>query len=112
MATMRAIREEEVVMVKVMLKHIGVDESQYPIANQVSEYGDPFMGSINFDNDRPDLYDGDLVQCEFSDDDGENVVLSLTKDKEGRLLDLDFWKANFTPLVSYPTPDKVSYKEK
>ncbi len=112
MAALRAIREEEKIMVEAMLKHIGADDSQYAISGQVSEYGDPHMGSINFDNDRPDLYDGDLVQCEYTDEDGENVVLSLTKDAEGKLLDLDFWKSNFTPLVKYPTPNVVTYKEK
>lgn len=108
---MRAIRDEEKAIVLAMLQFAGHSEDSYPIAEQVSEYGEPFMGSINFDNNRPDLYAGDICQCEYTDEDGENVVLSLTKDQEDKLLDLVFWKSNFTPLKKYPTADIVSFKK-
>ena len=93
-----------------MLQQTNSSENEFPISDQVSEYGEPFMGSINFDNDRPDMYAGDIIQAAYTDADGEQVVLSLTKDQDGNLLDLDFWKSNFTPLVEYPTPDRLTYK--
>ncbi|WP_245907001.1 DUF6984 family protein [Reichenbachiella versicolor] len=108
---LRDIRKEEKEIVLAMLGQAGFNEDQFPISERVSEYGDPFMGSINFENDRPDMYDGDIIQCEYTDDDGENVVLSLTKDKEGKLLDLDFWKSNFSALIKFPTPEIVHYKK-
>ncbi|PIB36897.1 hypothetical protein BFP72_16545 [Reichenbachiella sp. 5M10] len=111
MSKLRPITEPERTIVYAMLAHVGVTPDQVPVPETVSEYGDPFMGSINFDNDRPDLYAGDVAQCEYLDEDGEKVVLSLTVDKEGKLLDLDFWKSNFKPLVKYPAPDKVTFKE-
>ncbi|SHK55896.1 hypothetical protein SAMN04488028_10626 [Reichenbachiella agariperforans] len=108
----RAITSQEKAIVTAMLSHITANTDQFPVSETVTQYGDPYMGSINFDNDRPDLYDGDLVQCKYVDTDGVKVVLSLTKDKEGKLLDLDFWKENFTPLVQYPTPEIVDYNVK
>lgn len=110
MSTLRTIRPEEKNIILALIQHAGFDENKFPISNQVSEYGDPFMGGINLNNERLDLYDGDIAQAEYTDEDEENVVMSLTKDKEGNLLDLDFWKSNFTSLVKYPTPDTVHFK--
>ena len=106
---LRPIREEEKNLVIALLEH-AKKSSEFPISSEVSEYGDPFMGSINFNNNRPDLYAGDLAQCEYTDKDGENVVVSLTYDQEGKLLDLDFWKSNFTSLINYPDPKTVYFK--
>lgn len=112
MSRLRTIRPEEKTLILALLKHAGYNESDFPISNQVSEYGDPYMGGINLNNDRLDLFDSDITQGEYTDTDGENVVMSLTKDTEGNLLDLDFWKSNFTPLAKYPTPELVTFKEK
>lgn len=106
MSTLRSIREEERTIVLAMLNQA---KSELSVSDQVTEYGDPFMGSINFDNNRPNLYAGDIVACQYTDTDGQKVVLTLTKDTNGNLLDLDFWKENFTPLVKYPTPNDVKF---
>ena len=44
---------------------------------------------------------------EYVDSDETPVVITLTKDDKGHLLDLDFWKVDFTKLLEYPTPDKI-----
>ncbi|MGL1885401.1 MAG: hypothetical protein OCD76_02705 [Reichenbachiella sp.] len=109
MSNLRAIKPEEKAIINAMIQHAGLDERQAPISELVSEYGDPFMGSINLNNDRPDEYAGDLAKCEYVDEDGEKVVLILTFDKDAKLLDLDFWKSNFSPLVNYPNPETVVF---
>ena len=70
------------------------------------------MGSINFAGSDPDLYDTDLIQAEYTDVDGVDVVITLTRDKNNRLLDLDFWKMNFEKLVRYPAPDQLTVLRK
>ncbi|UXP33318.1 hypothetical protein N6H18_05055 [Reichenbachiella agarivorans] len=112
MSISREIKAEERAIVLAMLEQSGLNATDFPMSEQVAAYGQPYMGSINFDNDRPDLYDGDIAQCEYLDADGMRVVLSLTKDQEGKLLDLDIWKENFTALVAYPTPETLIFKKK
>jgi hypothetical protein len=38
------------------------------------------------------------------------VVLSLTVDKNNQLLDLDFWKSDFSRLVKYPKPEDLMFE--
>ena len=66
------------------------------------------MGSISLGGN-VDAYAGDLVQAEYVDEDGTTVVITLTKDENGQLLDLDFWKTDFSKLLVYPTPDKLIF---
>ena len=57
------------------------------------------MGSISLGIDNnPDDYDGDLIQVEYTDSDGIVVVITLTKNNKNQLLDLDFWKEDFSEL--------------
>ncbi|MBK6964259.1 MAG: hypothetical protein IPH20_10035 [Bacteroidales bacterium] len=103
----RKIRNEERSLILFLLSQCGLEENEYPIAEEVFEYEGGIMGSINLAGSDPDLYDGDLIQVEYTDTDGVEVIITLTKDKNNRLLDLDFWKMNFSKLISYPTPDNV-----
>ncbi len=103
----RKIRNEERSLILFLLSQCGLEENEYPIAEEVFEYEGGIMGSINLTGSDPDLYDGDLIQVEYTDTDGVEVMITLTKDKNNRLLDLDFWKMNFSKLISYPTPGNV-----
>jgi hypothetical protein len=67
------------------------------------------MGSINLNNSDTDLYDCDLIQAEYTDADKIPVVISLTKDKNNKLLDLDFWKSDFSKLIKYPKPEELVF---
>lgn len=66
------------------------------------------MGSISLGGN-VNGYAGDLIQAEYVDIDDTPVVITLTQDTDGQLLDLDFWKVDFTKLLEYPTPDRLIF---
>lgn len=107
---MRAIRENEKALILFMLDKIGANELQYPIGEQVDEYEGGKMGSISFSLDGAATYAGDLIQVDYTDSDGVEVVITLTHDTENQLLDLDFWKMDFSKLIDYPKPENVLVK--
>ena len=107
---MRAIRENEKALILFMLDKIGANELQYPIGEQVDEYEGGKMGSISFSLDGAATYAGDLIQVDYADSDGVEVVITLTHDTENQLLDLDFWKMDFSKLIEYPKPENVLVK--
>ena len=95
----RKIKMQEVALVEHLLKLAGFTSADYPIREDVVEYEGGKMGSISMGDD-PNLYDGDLVQVEYIDSDGTPVVITLTKDSNNKLLDLDFWKVDFSKLAA------------
>lgn len=108
----RPIRDEEKKLVLFLLSQRHEELMNFPIAEEVFEYEGGVMGSINFAGSDPDAYAGDLVQAEYQDLDGVGVVITLTKDKNERLLDLDFWKMDFSKLIRYPTPELLGLVRK
>ncbi|MBW6492556.1 MAG: hypothetical protein K0B15_15330 [Lentimicrobium sp.] len=112
MSNYRIIKKEEKALVSFLINHCGFSALDYPIADEVFEYEGGIMGSINFAGSDPDLYDADMVQAEYVDSDGIEVVITLTRDKNNRLLDLDFWKVNFSKLIRYPTPELLTLLRK
>ena len=109
MNTKRTIREEEKQIIQFLLAKLNTNEIEYPISIIVEEYEGSHMGSINLSNPNTELYDSDLIQAEYTDADKIPVVLSLTKDKNNQLLDLDFWKSDFSRLVKYPKPEDLMF---
>lgn len=108
----RKIREDEKMLVSFLLSSCNCTVEDYPIAEDVSEYEGGIMGSINFAGSDPDLYDSDLIQAEYLDSDGIEVLITLTKDTNNRLLDLDFWKMDFSKLIRYPGPGDLTLLRK
>ncbi len=109
MSSLRPIRENERTLIHYLLEQLNLKPEDYPINELVDEYEGGKMGSISLGGD-PNAYDGDLIQVEYTDSDETPVVITLTKDTQGRLLDLDFWKVDFSKLLEYPTPEKVKIK--
>jgi hypothetical protein len=108
----RKIREDERVLIEFMLEKIGLTTQDYPISENVYEYEGGKMGSISLGiNNNPDDYDGDLIQVQYIDTDGIAVIITLTRNNKNQLLDLDFWKEDFSKLLLYPIPNKVVVKE-
>ena len=104
----RKIRENERALIEFMLKEISLTTQDYPISEDVFEYEGGKMGSISLGIDNnPDDYEGDLIQVEYTDTDGIVVLITLTKSNKGKLLDLDFWKEDFSKLLTYPTAESV-----
>jgi hypothetical protein len=107
MGVIRPIREEEITLIKHLLAMKGLDFAQFKAPGQVDEYENGKMGSIGMGLPTAE-YLGDIIRVQFADADKVPVVVSLTQDTNHELLDLDFFKADFSKLITYPTPSMVS----
>ncbi|MCE7065397.1 DUF6984 family protein [Dyadobacter sp. CY326] len=105
---MRPIRADEKTLIHFLLQQLHLNPDDYPISELVDEYEGGKMGSISLGGD-VNGYDGDLIQAEYVDSDGTPVVITLTKDNQNHLLDLDFWKVDFSKLIDYPRPDQLIF---
>lgn len=105
----RLIRQNEKDLIAFLLLKLNLNPADYPYNDLVEEYEGGKMGSISLGGD-VEGYAGDLIQVEYTDTDGTPVVITLTKDHQNRLLDLDFWKVDFSKLLEYPTPDTVTVR--
>ena len=111
MSNIRPIRQQETELIRFLLIKLNLDPRDYPVSEQVDEYEGGKMGSISLGGN-VDAYDGDLIQAEYLDSDGTPVVITLTKDNQNHLLDLDFWKVDFSKLIDYPKPDQLIFSQK
>jgi hypothetical protein len=105
----RKIRQNETDLIVFLLEKLNLNAADYPINEEVFEYEGGKMGSISLNNN-PDSYAGDLIQVEYIDTDNTPVMITLTHDTEGQLLDLDFWKTDFSKLLKYPTIEGITMK--
>jgi hypothetical protein len=106
----RKIRENEKELIIFLLEKLKLNVADYPINEDVFEYEGGKMGSISLNNN-PDAYAGDLIQVEYIDTDNTPVMITLTHDTEGQLLDLDFWKTDFSKLLKYPTLSEIKLQD-
>jgi hypothetical protein len=105
----RKIRQNERDLIVFLLEKLNLNVADYPINEEVFEYEGGKMGSISLNNN-PDAYAGDLIQVEYIDTDNTPVMITLTYDTEGQLLDLDFWKTDFSKLLKYPSVREIVFK--
>jgi hypothetical protein len=108
----RMLREDELKLIVYLLAECGYTINDYPIADQVYEYEGGVMGSIHLIGSDPDQYDSDMIQAGYTDADETEVIITLTKDKNNKLLDLDFWKMDFSKLIHYPAPENLTIQRK
>jgi hypothetical protein len=107
----RKIKEEEINLIVFLLNKVGLTAIEYPINELVEEYEGYVMGSIGLGNPKVCPYAGDLIQAKYIDTDGKEVAITLTMDENGQLLDLDFWKVDFSKLLVYPKPEDLFFVE-
>lgn len=107
----RKIRESERNLIEFLLKKLHLNPNDFPINEDVEEYEGGVMGSIGLGNPDVSPYAGDLIQANYIDSDGTDIVITLTQDTNNQLLDLDFWKVDFSKLITYPTPENLSFNE-
>ncbi|WP_435354876.1 DUF6984 family protein [Emticicia sp. SJ17W-69] len=107
----RKIRENEKKLIEFLLEKLNLNTQDYPINEDVEEYEGGVMGSIGMGNPEISPYDGDLIQANYVDVDGKEVVITLTKDANNQLLDLDFWKVDFSKLIIYPKPENLTFNK-
>jgi len=105
----RKIRENERKLIIFLLEKLGLTTEQYPINEDVEEYEGGNMGSISLGNPDFSPYKDDLIQTKYEDKDGIEVVITLTQCAKNQLLDLDFWKVDFSKLISYPKPEDLIF---
>jgi hypothetical protein len=109
MPSLRPIRQNELILLSFLLQKINLNLSDFPEISTVDDYEGAIMGSIGIGDADKATYDGDLIQAKYTDSDGVLVVITLTKDTESQLLDLDFWKEDFTKLLRYPCPEDLVF---
>jgi hypothetical protein len=110
MSQLRKIKPEELNLLSFLLEKINKKLSDYPAIDLVDDYEGAVMRSIGIGNAELATFDGDLVHAHYTDTDGVPVVITLTKCTDNQLLDLDFWKEDFTKLLRYPLPEDLSFK--
>jgi len=99
----RSIKQEEVDLIQHLLSLKKLNPFDFFINSEVSDYEGAVMRSIGLGNLNA-MYAGDIIQVKYVDSDQIPVLITLTKDIEGKLLDLDFWKEDFSALITYPKP--------
>jgi uncharacterized lipoprotein YehR (DUF1307 family) len=110
MNELRYIKVEEKTLITYLLEKANLAANQYKINELVDDYEGAKMGSIGLG--KPEAqYDSDIIQVEYKDIDGVDVVITLTKDSENQILDLDFWKVDFSKLIRYPQTKDLIFKE-
>ncbi len=109
MSQTRKIRQNEGDLIVFLLKKLNLNVADFPINENVFEYEGGKMGSISLNNN-PDDYAGDLIQVEYVDTDNTSVMITLTHDTAGQILDLDFWKTDFSKLLKYPTIEEIVFR--
>ena len=107
----RKIRENERILIIFLLEKLSLNTEQYPINEDVEEYEGGKMGSISIGNPDISVYKDDLIQAKYIDSDGTEVMITLTQCAKNQLLDLDFWKIDFSKLITYPKPNDLTFIE-
>jgi hypothetical protein len=105
----RKIKPDEINLIVFLLRKAGLDHREFAIDVDVEEYEGYVMGSIGLGDPESSPYKGDIIQAKYIDSDQKNVVITLTKDANNQLLDLDFWKEDFSKLITYPTPADIFF---
>lgn len=73
---------------------------------KVADVNDDGMGSLRLFPEglkSPDAQFGKRASaCQFTDEDGVEVIASLNLDQHGKLYELDIWKTDFGKLIQIP----------
>ncbi|HEX2534474.1 MAG TPA: hypothetical protein VHK69_12100 [Chitinophagaceae bacterium] len=101
---LRPLKPEERALIQHLLGTVR-DGNRYAIPDQVENLGDGGAGGIQLSKNGQ--HARDLVEATYLDDDRREVLITLTVNQHDELYDLDIWKADFSPLLRYPTPDRV-----
>ncbi len=102
----RNIKQEEKDLIIFLLSLKNLNHADFPINQEVSDYEGAVMRSIGLGKE-DSIYAGDIIQVKYIDSDEIPVIITLTKDHEGNVLDLDFWKEDFSTLIKYPKPNDL-----
>jgi len=114
---LRDLRDDELAVIHKMILRSGLQEEfEEQLARmKVQDMPDGGMGSITFYNGRPRSlleYGGEIAEAAFRDADDMPVSVTLNVDKDGKLFELDVFKADGSPLIRYPDLDDLAIIER
>ncbi|MEN3323867.1 hypothetical protein VP395_09020 [Mariniflexile soesokkakense] len=101
---MRILKDKEIELIEFLT------DSKFEIPHIVRDLNDGKMGSISFDIEDKWSRCDQIAAAQFIDEDGILVDVELTSNINGGLFELDFWKVDFSSLVSFPNIEKVKRK--
>ena len=101
---MRKITVSERQLVSYLLEQVGIS---IDIPEMILDMKDGGMGSISFDINETQKRANLIAGGTFLDEDGILVEFELTNDDNGNLLELDFWKVDFSKLISFPKLNEI-----
>jgi hypothetical protein len=107
---MRPIYPHELPVVDFLFKASGRAEN--PAELLVCQMDDGGMGSLKFESEAVNRrYGATVAACEFEDTHGILVSAVLNNDENGLPFEIDVWKVDFTPLLSWPRPEAIRVVE-
>lgn len=108
----RSLREAELVLLLALLNSAPSISRGDLSAKVVENMSDGGMGSVRFLNNkgREAPYGATIAEAEYVDTDGMLVSIAVNIDERGDLLEIDFWKVDFSPLRKYPLPAELIRK--
>lgn len=104
---LRNIKDEESNFIKDLISRSKKPELLATVPQLVIELDDGGMGSIRLDIDESNIYGSELIGVEYIDEDETPVSIVLNLNRQGKLFELDFFKADFSKLLKYPTIDNI-----
>ena len=108
-ATMRTIAEKEYKFLVRVASEAGKDlhSAGLSSASMVEQMADGGMGSLRFVDTAVECsnrrFGKIFVQGEFNDEDGVPVSFTVNLDDDGKIIELDLWRVDFSPLKRLPT---------
>lgn len=108
---LRPLRKEEKALIAKLVAGTPFEGEILPgiSAAHVRDMPDGGMGSIQFrKHPEKQRFGKTIAEGAFRDADDIPVSVTLNLDDDGELLDLDVFKADFSPLVRYPDPDDIT----
>lgn len=108
---MRRLTPEEKALIVTMVRGLVAERSLLSEIDEafVEEMQDGGMGSLRFvseDASRP-RFGKQICEATFHDEDDISVSIVINVDHRGRLLELDIFKADLSPLKKLPNPSDL-----
>jgi hypothetical protein len=98
---LRPIRPEERALIEHLLSLVK-GGARYTIPKEVEKLGDTGVQLSSRGEHK-----ADLIEADYKDTDGRDVIITLTTNQYDELFELDIWKTDFSSLQRYPEPGKV-----
>lgn len=100
---MRQITQNEGRVISFLFEQAGLDYDLERLC--VDPMNDGGMGSLRFISETTTAehrFGRKAAECFFNDLDGVLVIATLNLDQNDELFELDSWKVDFSPLISWP----------